>query len=973
MALITGTTWTKDGISLTLVDNSYGNGIYSEAPKSTAPASWCKFNPALKMNLAASSDTTVSGIDIFASLEDDIGVEDGDFYGNPILIKRYYDDNFRIDIPSTNPYTQYQLSAIDPAFTVKGISSATTYYIFIALNSNRGYSIFKIGSIVFYPLVHLGYVLDTDNTQTKFYLGEPLAANIKLYETLRYDGTYFNNDSEQERNEVTPTVVFPDVSNGAGNYTVTVKHGSTTAGTYTISILTERYTDYVITTTYKIATNVSTVVRDNTTFYFGKRFVNGELAGECYPLYEESKLTNGLLSNGDENTNKNTDCVGYVDFGIDKNAHVVLFEDPENPMRKEDKTTVSNNITVTFPNYDEKQANRINKAQFGIIYNNRLFVSGNPDFKNCDWHTQPINDADYDTTHDYTYFSDLDYCYYGGDDTAVVGYDIFRDGDLIVAKEGSRNQASLYRRSYKLVNAMSYDGTMIEDQVEESFPMFDINSNGGEGGLSPRSITNFVGETVILTKTGLKSLVTNEDIKNNAKYLVNISSLIDPKITREELENAFLYTYKEKLLLKTSRGVYIGYYELKDGNEYEWFFDNGINADMFFEYDDELYFANNEGKIYRFPKEKYDEENKLIPNYQDVDRYFVSWAGVLSSNSNNFYLNKRYNIQNGDEFLLLAEDGVNLILANVEFYLEQSGGGSGSGSGSGSQVGGGISIIQPIIVPNFTPPVSIQTYLDNGSAKYKLVVSSSYSRRFYDGQEVNTTNWKNSLNVTMNGMPETCVLRRMDADDPYNYKIYQKIWGLETEVSLNNVKSFTISTPLTENLKTTVKNVVNVAFGGTRFELYDSDDQEINFETGSTFQGGVITRRNNYSAYYWTIPYSFGTLSNMKTIWSWTIANDTDLASYMDVGYLTSVNQGGAKVDWSIKATSGSRREDLWSGMFDTVQFTSDLLPHIYARFRTVPLVNFIRFGFFNDQDTNMVLSALEVTYSISEFSRGSK
>ena len=137
------------------------------------------------------------------------------------------------------------------------------------------------------------------------------------------------------------------------------------------------------------------------------------------------------------------------------------------------------------------------------------------------------------------------------------------------------------------------------------------------------------------------------------------------------------------------------------------------------------------------------------------------------------------------------------------------------------------------------------------------------------------------------------------------------------------------------------------------------------------YYSGVITKEENVKSFFVTAPYALGGIALTKTIWEWIIANDTQLASYMDVGYLSSRKQGDYEM--VIKSTSGSRQLDFSGINFEKIQFTSDKLPHVYARHRTVPNVNFIRFLFRNNEDSNMVLTALNVIYTISEYTKGVK
>jgi hypothetical protein len=114
-----------------------------------------------------------------------------------------------------------------------------------------------------------------------------------------------------------------------------------------------------------------------------------------------------------------------------------------------------------------------------------------------------------------------------------------------------------------------------------------------------------------------------------------------------------------------------------------------------------------------------------------------------------------------------------------------------------------------------------------------------------------------------------------------------------------------------------------------------------------------------------------GSISSLKTIWAWVIANDTNLASYMDVGYISSRKQGGFET--IVKSSPASRKLNFDGFDFSKVSFLNDSLPHVYTRYRTLPSVNFIRFVFKNEEDTNIALTAMDVIYTVSGLSKGVK
>ena len=773
---------------------------------------------------------------------------------------------------------------------------------------------------------------------------------------------------------------------------VTYSNGSfTKTDTYEIIVSVAQLATLTETRRYKIAVGNSSgslyseITHEEATIKLGKQYdESGNLVGEYYPIFpsdlvrvDDSLLTTHELTHGFNiyiGSDFENDCIGYMDMGLTtedgtviRKAHVILFEDPLNPIDGD------GNIEVKFPHYVSGYADRINKCRFGVVYNNRLFVSGNPNFKNCDWHSGDVNVSQVDEYNnkaikDYTYFSDLDYCYYGDADTAIVGYDIYRDGDLIVVKEGSKHQATLYRRSMKLISATSADGSSVSEDgslAEPSFPMFDINSNGGVGGLSHRGVVNFVGETIVLTKNGLKALTNKDDVYNTAKYTFDVSSFINEKIKEEDLKNAFLYVFEETLLLKTKRGVYVGFYGLRnDDNEYEWYFLSNIDASIFFECDEELYFANDNGEICRFPVTK--------KEYKDKTRTFVGVGGAtlyIDSVNDTLVASAAYKdeIKEGRPFHLLTsytiggEDRKTQIYANLGSFVNKF--------HKQNVINNGGSLDQTAYVglmDTTNNTIELKCFKANGDEDTEKLLS--IQDLFYEGREVYLDHFVGDV--------YTLFTYRRYFLKKYNENVsnvYQLVDNYGNVMSLLGINTVRMSFLVNDLAITHITDVSDYGSSGAKqFSLLGDHDKKLdliyyNDEVGS--YSGVITKEENVKAFFVTAPYSMNAITLTKTILQWVVANDTQLASLMDIGYFSSRKQGDYEM--VVKSTFGTRQLNFNGWNFDKIQFTNDKLPHVYSKHRTVPNVNFIRFLFKNDEDSNMVLTTLNIVYTIAQFTKG--
>jgi len=830
-------------------------------------------------------------------------------------------------------------------------------------------------------------VLDNSVDYKNYYVGDRYNAKGVTWHVTDIDGNVFTSAV------FTTSLPIGTLLRSARRMTVQVTYSNgafSKSETYEIVINLSQTVSLTETNGYQIAIgdingNLFTeITHEEAVIKLGKQYdSNGKLNSEYYPIFHEDLVSpddNELV--GHENTygyNVYTgvdfihDCIGYMDMGLNaedgtviRKAHVVLFNDPLNPIDGQ------GNIEVKFPHYVQGYADKINKCRFGIVYNNRLFVSGNPDYKNCDWHSCEVNISqvkDYNdkSIKDYTYFSDLDYCYYGDGDTAIVGYDTYRDGDLIVVKEGSKHQATLYRRSAKLTVATSADGTTLADGLGElSFPMYDINNNGGIGGLSYRSITNFVGETIVLTKNGLKAITNKDDVYNTAKYTFDVSTFINDKIKEEELKNAFLYVYKEMLLLKTVRGVYVGFYSLRnENNEYEWYFLNNIKADMFFEYEDELYFANNDGEIYRF--------SEKLKDYKDKSRTFIGVGGatlVVDDEHDKLIASSNYQsqIKEGKPFYLVTSTNITGVNRTTQVYANL-GSFVNKNHKENIIINGGVfdQTAYVGLMDANTNTFEIKLFNADGSENESGLLE--VRDLFYDGREVYVDQLiGNNYQLTIY---KKYFLKKYNSGSDI-YQLVDEEGNIANLLGINTIRMSFLVNDLAITYITDIEDYGTS--GAKQFSLLGDHGKKLdliryNNEIGS--YSGVITDEENVKAYFVTSPYALGSLVLTKTIWQWIIANDTQLASYMDVGYLSSRKQGD--YDVVVKSSQGTRQLNFEGFNFEKIQFTSDKLPHVYSKSRTVANINFIRFLFKNDKDSNMVLTTLNVVYSVADFTKGVK
>lgn len=309
---------------------------------------------------------------------------------------------------------------------------------------------------------------------------------------------------------------------------------------------------------------------------------------------------------------------GYLDDseGTKSNGKVVLFDSWQGEYDGQ------SNILVKYPCYTAGSSDIIDKCRFGILFGtsnakNRLFVSGNPDKKNFDWHT-----GDDGIDGDFSYFPDTSEFSYGQDDNAVAGYGIVSDGTLFVSKTHSDKESTVYYRRGTMAtladdngNIVSFNGQTI---MSESYPY--TKSNSRIPGVKPYLFTDFNGDSLFVTpKEGIFGLDYIGETHDNKRIASTRSYSINSEITETDPTKCFLFSDGTKLYYSTPDRTYISDYDLNRAREvYEWFptdigricsFAHTINDRL-----DRTFFGMADGKVMTWADDWQDERGQYIVN-----------------------------------------------------------------------------------------------------------------------------------------------------------------------------------------------------------------------------------------------------------------------------------------------------------------------------------------------------------------------
>ncbi len=170
-------------------------------------------------------------------------------------------------------------------------------------------------------------------------------------------------------------------------------------------------------------------------------------------------------------------------------------------------------LVVQFPHTVSGYSDRVDKctilSTYGVGTNDRLVISGNPDFPNLDW-ISGIGDP--------AYMPDLGYSVMGAASTAIMGYCRVGSYQAIVKADDGGDSTVFLRRAE------------LSDDGEARFLL--QQAIAGVGAVSPGSFASLLDDPLFLSRNGVTAIasqsVTSEKIAQNRSWFVNA------RLTKEE-------------------------------------------------------------------------------------------------------------------------------------------------------------------------------------------------------------------------------------------------------------------------------------------------------------------------------------------------------------------------------------------------------------------------------------------------------
>ena len=271
----------------------------------------------------------------------------------------------------------------------------------------------------------------------------------------------------------------------------------------------------------------------------------------------------------------NDTVVASTDYTVNTTTGTVTFSTaPSVPA-----VSGKDNVYITFSKTVSGYQDRIAKCTKTVIWDDRIFYTGNPTYPNAIFHCE-LNDP--------TYISDLSYYEDGSNDSAikdiVVGADV-----LWVFKEKDQNNYNVF-----------YHNRMIDYEQGKVYPCVQGNVEIGCCSVA----MNFLDDIVYLSRDGLQGIITSE--LDSRQIISPRSHFINSKlISNTDYYNAQMEEWEGYLLVLAGDNVYLADSRQKasylSSFEYEWYLWNiaGAKPNLLKKYNNNLYIGGKDGKIYK--------------------------------------------------------------------------------------------------------------------------------------------------------------------------------------------------------------------------------------------------------------------------------------------------------------------------------------------------------------------------------------
>ena len=336
----------------------------------------------------------------------------------------------------------------------------------------------------------------------------------------------------------------------------------------------------------------------------GKKRMESFLGNDTDKVYQ---LSANKLDSIDkvEVINNNGERVTTTEFTADLTTGKITFTSTQKPY-----VSGQDNVFITYSKTVEGYADRINKCTISDLYglggSNRVFLSGNADYKAYDWYSDIFRP---------NYFPDLNYSIVGTSDTRIMGYQRLGKYQMIL-KEDNQQDSTVFQR----FGTLNEDGT-VTFSVEQGI--------AGVGAVSKYCFGMLADEPLFLSRQGVQAITSNNILAE--RTIRNRSFFVDSYLTKEgNLQNAVACEWNGYYILCVNSVAYVldgknkAYKQrssVSNDYTYECYYWTNIPAICLLSINGELYFGTEDGRICKFNTDK--EHDKYN---DDGEPIVASWA-----------------------------------------------------------------------------------------------------------------------------------------------------------------------------------------------------------------------------------------------------------------------------------------------------------------------------------------------------------
>ena len=294
-------------------------------------------------------------------------------------------------------------------------------------------------------------------------------------------------------------------------------------------------------------------------------------------------------------------------------------------------------VRAKYADFSPETFERLASCTKGCLFDNRLFLSGNPDFPNTVYFSTPLDQTNYRIS-----FGSDDWFNDGVNNIPISA--LIPVGDnLLVIKEGAEEGGSAYLHSKLLTE---------DNIVTKAYP----REQGLQGVGCIGAFTNFYDDPVFVSNLGVSAL--GQLSVRNERALEHRSTLIDAKLANMDLRKSFFVEWNGYLLLFVEGCIFMAdsrqkYVDDLGMVQYEWYYIEGVGtytgqtkgengayeggvfcpATCARTIQDNVYFGTDGGVVCGFNFDKRNEHGDILPEWYTFDgRTIVSGCATKMDN-----------------------------------------------------------------------------------------------------------------------------------------------------------------------------------------------------------------------------------------------------------------------------------------------------------------------------------------------------